>query len=947
MLPGGSSVIQKTVAKIKIIPYALIWLCIMGILSVVAFHIRNSVRMEHTAIKQSSSAEHFHLTILENVRRNRKALHTLVESPVVRKSLQNIHRDTTIVNPILQATASYLDASIVYIMDSLGQVVASSTYDGNKTLYGNRYPFRPYFQLAMQGNGILYPALGVTTKQKGLYYSEPIIDSIGDVIGVAVVKSNTGVLQRRINEQPDPALMVSPEGVVFATNRKDLEYALLRSLSPEEIRSIEASRQFGDQKLHNSTLNLAKTSGIYANITYTLFAREITDDGWSIVLCQDRNNLEPLAPAEKRIFGFSLIFVMVLLSLLMVLHVNMRLRFSAQNEFSAIFNSTVQSMVILSTEGVILKMNEAALSFKKRVHDDFTGSHFSQISWWDKSSCSEEMIQREIQKALEGETTHFEAQLYSSRDEQREFDISIKPFYDKDMRVIMLIVEARDITTIKKISRDLHTMEQHLRAVIDAMPSMFICLDPSGKITSWNREAELLSGIAAKDALGQLLSDLLPELPKRIPSLMETLHSTGSKKFQRIPLAFRGMNFVTNVTLYHVQEESVDTVVVRIDDITESTLIEEKLQQSQKMDAVGQLAGGIAHDFNNLLTGIMGAVELFKMDDMERPFLIDIISSAVKSGSELTHKLLNFSRTESKRERECSIHDAILDAIRILKASLDSRITIANTLKATQDTLVGSMGELQNIFINLGINASHAMNGNGTIHIETSNQFFSENQCKQFSSFMREGNHIIIKVTDSGHGIPDEHKDKVFEPFFTTKDEGKGTGLGLATALAIVNRLHGTIQIDSVVGNGTTFSIYLPILNKARETEQEHLSELRETVSGTILLIDDDSLVRFTTGELLRSLGYTVILADDIENALQSFQEKSDSIDVILIPDYRAMEELPRFVMEKTSISLLITTEDVTTLNQKKLLEMGANDFIEKPFSAETLHEIIEKQLGE
>lgn len=922
--------------------YFAVWAVICMIITAIGLFIVNSVKTENTLKQKAIEAEQFHQTILNNIASKQKVLQSLQKATTIQKDLQigdTLSQET--VTQLLLTSKEIIDAAIVYIMDTSGTVIGCSPYQNGRSLLGKNYKFRPYFHKALEGTGILYPALGVTTNQKGLYYSTPIQSAQGEIRGVIVIKSHPDSLQKLLNKQRDPAFLSSPEGVVFITNRPEFEYSLVKKLNPSQIGRIEQSKQFHDRIISPSGILITDKAAIINQKQYSLYTQKITDDGWTITLCQDVKNLVPLSKYEKGMFRIAYILIILLATLLLVLHISMRQKYFAQKEFQAIFDSTYQSMVILSKEGTILKMNSAALSFKKRIHDDFTGSHFSQISWWDESSIQAEIIEQKIEAASQGKSTSFEATLLSSRGDNHTFDFSITPFYTSNMHVAMLIVEARDITHIRKINDRLSRMETYLRTVIDSMPSMVVCLNPSLHITEWNKETELITGILREKALNKTLFSLLPQLESKIPDLPQALTAHGVSHFHKVALPFATEEIIGNVTLYHLMSDIDEGIVLRIDNVTQNTKLEEQLQQSQKMEAIGQLTGGIAHDFNNLLTGIMGAVDLFQMDDIERPFLIQVINSAVKSGSDLTHKLLNFSRTENLTEKAFSIHEAISDALTILHATLDSQIEIVNHLKAENDTIHGSIGEFQNVIINLAINASHAISQKGTITIETNNLYLSQDECEKLSTELHKGTYLEVKVIDTGHGIDKQHIDKIFDPFFTTKSNGKGTGLGLATVLSIVKKHHGAIHLESAPGEGTCIYIYIPLEINPQADEEILAIEKNLQAEGTILLLEEDPLVRFTSGELLKAIGYTIILASSLEDALQSFTFKKDDIDIVILPENRALEGAPLLINKKNDIPILVTHMPNQEIDKEKYLRHSINGFLEKPFGLISLQNAI------
>jgi nitrogen-specific signal transduction histidine kinase/CheY-like chemotaxis protein len=307
-------------------------------------------------------------------------------------------------------------------------------------------------------------------------------------------------------------------------------------------------------------------------------------------------------------------------------------------------------------------------------------------------------------------------------------------------------------------------------------------------------------------------------------------------------------------------------------DVTRRRELEQTLQQTQKLEAIGQLAGGVAHDFNNMLTAIMGATdELAQMvRDPEQQALCGLISSASDRASELTRGLLSFSRKGKLHAAPLDLHEVIRDTVRLLERSIDRRVKVFVELSAPTATVVGDPAQLQNAVLNLGINARDAMPDGGELHISTRVRQLDESACAGLSLDVQPGTYLQISVRDTGIGIPPEIRERIFEPFFTTKPVGQGTGLGLAAVFGISVEHGGTVSVESETDRGSVFHLYLPLsdlscpsLRPARDAESG---------SGLVLLADDEPLVRDVGHQLLLGLGYRVILAKDGEEAVRAFE---------------------------------------------------------------------------
>lgn len=372
--------------------------------------------------------------------------------------------------------------------------------------------------------------------------------------------------------------------------------------------------------------------------------------------------------------------------------------------------------------------------------------------------------------------------------------------------------------------------------------------------------------------------------------------------------------------------------------LEEKTQLQERLRQMQKMESVGRLAGGIAHDFNNSLSGIIGSVELLRdenITDEQRRYYENIILSAADRAGELTRKLLAFSRKGTAVFTPVDIASVIRDSVVILQRTLDKQITVEAHFRTDDRWVSGDDALLQNVFINLGINAGHAMPQGGTLSIVVRETELSEEYCDMVPFDIAAGWFLQISVSDTGCGIPPEVLPKIFEPFFTTKEIGKGTGLGLASVYGTMHEHHGAITVYSEVGKGTVFHLYLPMSAREKGGVAEDESAL-PCGSGTILLVDDEALVRDTAAALLKRQGYEVLLAEDGAKALQMYTEHRAEIRLVILdlimPVMGGKETFQYLHEADPRLPVIVTTGFSRETDIQMIREMGAVDILAKPF---------------
>jgi PAS domain S-box-containing protein len=508
---------------------------------------------------------------------------------------------------------------------------------------------------------------------------------------------------------------------------------------------------------------------------------------------------------------------------------------------------------------------------------------------------------------------------------------------------------------IRKHMSELESSREDLKMTLLSIGDGVITVDTDGCVTNMNPIAEALTGWNSTDACGRDVSMILD------------LQSTQTGEVVKNPVykvlkERRANTLDTNTSLtsrdgavYHISDSAAPIfnkknelkgVILVFRDITHEHKLREQLNQSQKMDAVGQLAGGIAHDFNNMLTGIFGAVELLNSrmtDDKENREFLHLISQSASRAADLTGKLLTFSRKNSIPSTAVSMGEILQETMDILKNSLDKRIRIDMDFKAENDTIIGDFSQLQSIFLNLGINASHAMPRGGILAFSTKNRFLDDDFCRTSSFNLHPGHYIQIQVKDSGMGIPPEILPKIFDPFFTTKEKGKGTGLGLSVAYGTISEHNGMISVRSRENKGSRFRILLPLTDSSGE--KPLFSEVIKTGSGTVLLVDDEEIIQLTAKALLKSFGFKVLVAENGKDALSVLKKEKRVIDLVILDmnmpvmnGYDCYYEIRKMSKDLPVILSSGFPQQEVLGSMKK---DGLQGFLQKPFNKMELNELV------
>lgn len=376
--------------------------------------------------------------------------------------------------------------------------------------------------------------------------------------------------------------------------------------------------------------------------------------------------------------------------------------------------------------------------------------------------------------------------------------------------------------------------------------------------------------------------------------------------------------------------------------------LEAHIKQSQKMEAIGTLAGGIAHDFNNLLMGIQGRVSLMTADtDSTQPFLEHIkgIEDYVRSASDLTKQLLGFARGEKYEVKAADLNEIVKKQNRMFgrtKKEISIREKYENNLWSADV----DQGQIEQVLLNLYINAWQSMPGGGILSVQTENVILDENHSKAFE--FKPGNYVKISVADTGVGMDAATRQRIFDPFFTTKEISRGTGLGLASVYGIIKNHGGFIDVKSVKGEGAVFDIYLPASEreviKKKEKEQEVIKG-----SETVLLVDDEDIIIDVGKELLATLGYRALIANNGTDAIKICEEKKDHIDMVILdmimPGMNGGETYDKLKKVNPDLKILLSSGYSIHGQAAEILERGCDGFIQKPFDMRNMSQKIREVL--
>jgi signal transduction histidine kinase len=408
-----------------------------------------------------------------------------------------------------------------------------------------------------------------------------------------------------------------------------------------------------------------------------------------------------------------------------------------------------------------------------------------------------------------------------------------------------------------------------------------------------------------------------------------------------------GRRFSSSVHPIYADKGRVIQLAIFIKDVTEEKKSEEErkkltaqLQQAQKMEAIGTLAGGIAHDFNNLLMAIQGNVSLILFDmDASHPHyrVLANIEKLIRSGSDLTSKLLGYARKGKYEAKLVGLNELIRETSETF-GRMRKDITIYRDLAENLKSIVADKGQIEQVLLNLFVNAADAMPNGGKIILKTRNVTHQDIRFKGYA--IKPGNYVELTVTDTGVGMEPEILGRIFDPFFTTKKIGRGTGLGLASVYGIVKSHNGFIDVESEKGKGSIFYIYLPS-SEQRLAAAFDRGGKPEAGVGTILLVDDEETVLEVTAQMIERLGYTVIMARSGREAIRRFEENPQAVSLVILdmimPEMSGGEVFDQLKRIDPQVKVLLASGFSMQGQAREIMNRGCVGFIQKPFTLEDL----------
>ncbi|MEE8299989.1 MAG: PAS domain S-box protein [Desulfatiglandales bacterium] len=546
-------------------------------------------------------------------------------------------------------------------------------------------------------------------------------------------------------------------------------------------------------------------------------------------------------------------------------------------------------------------------------------------------------------------------------DETRWVQTDKIPYRDDEGNIQGIIGFSIDITSRVRAEEALRESEERYRSLVENVPiAVYRTIPgPKGRFLMANPTFLKMFGLNSEEELKEITVADVYMNPKDRKAFSDNLLARGIATEIELPLKKKdGTTFWGSVTAKVVYDEGgkalyFDCTIVDITAQRQAEEEKEKLQaqffQAQKVEAIGTLAGGIAHNFNNLLMGIMGNTSLMFLEtDPAHPNYerLKHIEKSVQSGSKLTSQLLGYAREGGYEIAPISLNQLVRDTSDTL-ATTKKEIRVHQDLPKDLFGIKADHGQIEQVLMNLYVNAADAMPGGGDLFLKTMNVTHKQISDRPYKP--SPGNYVLLTVRDTGMGMDKKTQDRVFDPFFTTKDMGKGTGLGLASVYGIIKAHGGYIDVESKKGHGATFSIYLPASHKKVLITEKRLPEKILKGKETILLVDDEDMIIDVGQEVLRALGYRVLIARGGKEAVELYKKNWDKIDMVLLdmvmPDMGGGETYDRMREINPDIKVLLLSGYSIDGQAKEILDRGCDGFIQKPFNMRQLSQMIKDVL--
>ncbi len=728
-------------------------------------------------------------------------------------------------NAILSQFQKNIGVEVCYLIDRSGTTIASSNDDTRENIIGKNYAFRPYFTSALAGDPTVYMALGVTSGKRGVYYSHPIHDeSRSKVIGVIVLQASVDYLEQELKRQFDGVMAITnAQGVIFASSREGWLLHTLWKEAPDVLSEIASTRQFGSAALNWTGLEKIDQGHARDDAGHRYLIHEAaipSCPGWKVLFLHDLGIISSkVSGVMLRQTGFIIILICLgigVVSLVLYRKANSEiLKRKKMGEEIKNINTTLQAMIKASPLPIVGVDAAGATVLWNPAAERVFGWSEQEVLGRPPLIVPRYLQQEHISirnRIIDADTiTGVETRRMKKDGTLIDVTVSSANIHDDRGTSVAAMGIYEDITESKKAEDEV----RFLAAIIQDLPDAVCAIDTAGRVVTWNNGASRMLGYRPDEMIGKPITTVIPEdiAQQEFDHCLTLLNKDGFfSKYESVRLARDGRMVPVELTAVAIKDrtQTITNYASIMIDLSDRKKAEEERLKVHVLESIGFLAAGIAHDFNNLLSIILGNIHIAKMslpsDEKAYSRLTDA-EGVIDLASELSRQLLTFATGGDPRRMLMPLSGLFADTVTaLLKGS-----TIQAVFDLPDDLADVSIdeGQMKQVINNLVINATEAMPKGGALTVRGRNIEVSS----QDSLPMREGRYLQLSISDTGAGIPAENLARIFDPYFSTKNtyNQKGLGLGLAVCYSVIKKHDGLLTVESEVGRGTTYHIYLPV----------------------------------------------------------------------------------------------------------------------------------------